>query len=80
MTCSLEFTGRVQLEKDACCRFAGSQIEANRLARLPDCYKIKLRSSGCRLAVNQNVVVSVVAVDKRVSGAQNRKAADCLSG
>jgi len=47
------------------------RIEANRLAGLPDCYKIKLRSSGYRLVyqvVDDDVVVFVVAVDKRERG------------
>jgi len=57
------------------------RIEANRLAGLPDCYKIKLRSSGYRLVyqvVDDDVVVFVVAVDKRERGEAYRKAADRL--
>ena len=44
------------------------RVEANRLRDLPDCYKIKLRSVGYRLiyqVIDQEVVVLVVAVDKR---------------
>lgn len=44
------------------------RIEANRLHALPDCYKIKLRSSGYRLVyqvLDQEVMVFVVTVDKR---------------
>jgi len=48
---------------------------------LPDCYKIKLRSSGYRLiyqVVDKEVVVFVVAVDKRERGQAYRKAAERL--
>lgn len=44
------------------------RVEANRLRNLPDYYKIKLRSAGYRLiyqVIDQEVVVFVVAVDKR---------------
>lgn len=44
------------------------RIEANRLRQLPDCYKLKLRSSGYRLiylVLDQEVVVFVVAIGKR---------------
>ena len=44
------------------------KIEANKLRELPDCYKIKLRSSGYRLVYqvqDHRVVVFVVAVGKR---------------
>ena len=42
--------------------------ESARLSDLPDCYKIKLKSSGYRLVyevIDERVVVSVVAVGKR---------------
>ncbi len=48
-------------------------IETNRLRDLPDCYKIKLRTSGYRLVYqvqDHRVVVFVVAVGKR----ENEKA------
>jgi mRNA interferase RelE/StbE len=51
--------------------------------RCPDCYKIKLRSSGYRLVyqvIDQQVVVFVVAVDKRERDEVYRKAADRLGG
>ena len=57
------------------------RIEANRLHALPDCYKIKLRSSGYRLVyqvIEQEVVVFVVAVDKRERGEVYRRAAERL--
>ena len=55
-------------------------IEANRLKELPDCYKIKLRSSGYRMVYQvqeQRITVFVVAVGKRerkkvYSSAKNR--------
>ena len=53
------------------------RIEANRLHSLPDCYKIKLRSSGYRLVyqvIDHEVVVFVVAVDRREREQAYRKA------
>lgn len=47
------------------------QSEANRLRELPNCYKIKLRSSGYRLIYQiqeLRLVVMVVAVGKRERG------------
>ncbi|HEK1010546.1 TPA: type II toxin-antitoxin system RelE/ParE family toxin [Pseudomonas putida] len=94
MTYSLEFdaralkewqklgdTVRVQFKKKLAAVLLDPRIEANRLAGLPDCYKIKLRSSGYRLVyqvVDDDVVVFVVAVDKRERGEAYRKAADRL--
>ena len=57
------------------------RVEAYRLRKLPDCYKIKLRSAGYRLiyqVIDQAVVVFVVAVDKREHEAAYRKAQDRL--
>ncbi|MCY1562650.1 hypothetical protein D9M68_1000840 [compost metagenome] len=55
--------------------------EASRLHSLPDCYKIKLRSSGYRLVyqvIDQEVVVFVVAVDRLEREQVYRKAAERL--
>ena len=55
------------------------RVEANRLHSLPDCYKIKLRSSGYRLVyqvIDHEVVVFVVAVDRRDREHAYRKAAE----
>lgn len=44
------------------------EIPANKLKNLPNCYKIKLRSSGYRLVYqvqNEKLVVLVVALGKR---------------
>lgn len=52
-----------------------------RLLSLPDCYTIKLRSSGYRLVyqvIDLEVVVFVVAVDKREREQVYRKAAERL--
>ncbi|ANC00665.1 RelE toxin [Pseudomonas putida] len=81
MTYSLEFdaralkewrklgdTVRQQLKKKLVAVLENPRVEANRLSDLPDCYKVKLRSSGYRLVyqvVEQQVVVFVVAVGKR---------------
>lgn len=96
MTYSLEFdaralkewhklgdTVRQQLKKKLVAILLNPRNEANRLHGLPDCYKIKLRSSGYRLVyqvIDQEVVVFVVAVDKREREAVYRKAAERLSG
>ena len=95
MTYSLEFdaralkewhklgdTVRQQLKKKLVAILLYPRNEANRLHGLPDCYKIKLRSSGYRLVyqvIDQEVVVFVVAVDKREREAVYRKAAERLS-
>lgn len=95
MTYSLEFdaralrewrklgdTVREQFKKKLATILTSPRIEANRLHALPDCYKIKLRSSGYRLVyqvIDQEVVVFVVAVDKREREQVYRKAADRLS-
>ena len=57
------------------------RIEANRLRELPDCYKVKLRSAGYRLiyqVIDQDIVVFVVAIDKRENEAAYRKASKRL--
>jgi len=95
MTYSLEFdaralkewhklgdTVRQQLKKKLVTILVNPRIEANRLHAFPDCYKIKLRSSGYRLVyqvIDQEVMVFVVAVDKREREQVYRKAAERLS-
>ena len=57
------------------------RVEANRLRDLPDCYKIKLRRAGYRLiyqVIDQEIVVFVVAVDKRENSAAYDKAQERL--
>jgi len=94
MTFSLEFdqralkewhklgdTVRQQFKKKLTEVLANPRVEANRLRDLPDCYKIKLRSAGYRLiyqVIDQEVVVFVIAVDKRENEAAYRKAEDRL--
>ncbi len=44
------------------------KVDANKLAGLPDCYKVKLRAVGYRLVyqvVDERVVVLVLSVGKR---------------
>lgn len=95
MTYSLEFdaralkewhklgdTVRQQLKKKLAVILENPRIEANRLHALSDCYKIKLRSSGYRLVyqvIDLEVLVFVVAVDKRERDLVYRKAAERLS-
>ncbi|VXC73241.1 type II toxin-antitoxin system RelE/ParE family toxin [Pseudomonas sp. 9Ag] len=94
MTYSLEFdaralkewqklgdTVRQQLKKKLAEVLLNPRIEANRLRSLPDCYKIKLRSSGYRLVyqvLDQEVVVFVIAVDRREREQAYSKAAGRL--
>jgi mRNA interferase RelE/StbE len=94
MTYSLEFdaralkewqklgaTVRQQLKKKLAEVLLNPRVEANRLHSLPDCYKIKLRSSGYRLVyqvIDHEVVVFVVAVDRRDREQAYLKAADRL--
>ena len=91
MTCSLEFdaralkewrklgeTVRQQLKKKLVTILENPRVEANRLSDFPDCYKVKLRSSGYRLVyqvVDQKVVVFVLAVGKREREEVYREAA-----
>lgn len=72
-------TVRQQLKKKLATILVNPRIEPNRLHAFPDCYKIKLRSSGYRLVyqvIDQEVVV---AVDKREREQVYRKAAERLS-
>lgn len=87
MTYSLEFDARALKEwqklGDTIRQQLNPRVEANRLHSLPDCYKIKLRSSGYRLVyqvIDQEVVVFVVAVDKREREQAYRKAAERVVG
>lgn len=61
-------TVRDQLKKKLAEVLKSPRIEANKLRGMPDCYKIKLRSSGYRLVyqvIDEKVVVFVVSVGKR---------------
>ena len=94
MTYSLEFdqralkewqklgdTVRQQFKKKLVAVLEHPKIEANRLRDLPNCYKIKLRTAGYRLVyqvIDQEVVVFVVAVDKREHEAAYQKASERL--
>ncbi|MEE1922172.1 type II toxin-antitoxin system RelE/ParE family toxin [Pseudomonas sp. 148P] len=59
---------RLQLAKKLKSRLAGPRVESDKLSGMPDCYKIKLRSSGHRLVyqvIDRHLVVLVIAVGKR---------------
>ncbi|EKT4524905.1 type II toxin-antitoxin system RelE/ParE family toxin [Pseudomonas putida] len=74
-------TVRQQFKKKLASVLLNPRVEANRLHSLPDCYKIKLRSSGFRLVyqvIEREVVVFVVAVNKREREQVYRKAAERL--
>lgn len=71
-------TIREQLKKKLAEVLQSPRIEANRLHGMPDCYKIKLRSSGYRLVyqvIDAKVVVFVVSVGKRERAAVYSEAA-----
>ena len=94
MTYSLEFdaralkewrklgdTVRQQFKKKLAETLENPRIEANCPHTLPDCYKIKLRSSGYRLVyqvIDHEVVVFVVAVGQREREQAYNKAAERL--
>lgn len=74
-------TVRQQFKKKLAEILLNPRIEANRLHSLPDCYKIKLRSSGYRLVyqvLDHEVVVLVIAIDRRENQRAYRKAGDRL--
>ncbi len=57
-----------QFKKKLAERLKSPRIESAKLSGLPDCYKIKLRSSGYRLVyqvIDKEIVVLVVALGKR---------------
>ena len=75
-------TLRLQLKNKLVEILNNPRIEANRLHGLPDCYKIKLRSSGYRFVyqvIDHEITVDVVAVDKGERDQVYRKAAERLS-
>lgn len=52
-------------------RLGKPRVKADRLSKLTDCYKIKLRKSGFRLiyrVFDEAIIVVVIAVGKRDSG------------
>lgn len=64
----LGHTLREQFKKKLAERLELPRIPSDALHGMPDCYKIKLKSSGYRLVyevIEQRVVVSVIAVRKR---------------
>jgi mRNA interferase RelE/StbE len=61
-------TVREQLKKKLAEVLDSPRIEAHKLRGMPDCYKIKLKSSGYRLVyqvIDEKVVVFVIAVGRR---------------
>ncbi|MEZ1318213.1 type II toxin-antitoxin system RelE/ParE family toxin [Pseudomonas fluorescens] len=64
----LGHTVREQFKKKLVERLELPRVPVDALHGMPDCYKIKLRSSGYRLVyeiIDERVVISVVAVGKR---------------
>ncbi|HWT69737.1 MAG TPA: type II toxin-antitoxin system RelE/ParE family toxin [Pseudomonas sp.] len=64
----LGHTVREQFKKKLAERIELPRVPADALHGMPECYKIKLKSSGYRLVyevIEERVVVSVVAVGKR---------------
>lgn len=72
---------RQQFKRKLTARLEAPRVASDRLRTVKDCYKIKLRSAGCRLVYQvreQEVVVAVVAVGKRDRNAVYRVAANRL--
>ena len=64
----LDISMREQFKKKLKKILENPRIETNRLRELPDCYKIKLRSSGYRLVYQiqeERITVLVIAIGKR---------------
>ncbi len=62
-------------------RLANPHVPKDALAGMPNCYKIKLRSIGFRLVyqvIDQELIVTVVAVGKRERNEVYRKARERL--
>ncbi len=71
-------TVRQQFKKKLAEVLLNPRIEANKLRDLPDCYKIKLRTSGYRMIYqvrDEQITVFIVAVGKR-EGKKAYKEAD----
>lgn len=69
---------RQQFKKKLAERLENPHVPQSQLHRMPDCYKIKLRSAGYRLVYqvdDEEVVVSVIAVGKRDKNRVYRAAA-----
>ena len=77
----LDGSVRTQFKKKLEERLITPRVPAAALSGMADCYKIKLRSSGYRLVyqvIDHEVVVFVVAVDRREREQAYRKAAERL--
>jgi mRNA interferase RelE/StbE len=64
----LDSSTREQFAKKLLARREAPKVLADKLSGLPNCYKIKLRSSGYRLVyrvIDAEITVDVVAVGKR---------------
>jgi mRNA interferase RelE/StbE len=64
----LDNTVRQRLKRKLAERLAKPRVESARLSTMPDCYKIKLASSGYRLVyqvVDHKITVVVIAIGKR---------------
>jgi len=64
----LESQLQIQFARKLKERLAQPRVDKDKLSSMPDCYKIKLRSSGYRLVyqvIDERVVVIVIAVGKR---------------
>jgi mRNA interferase RelE/StbE len=67
---------RNQLKKKLAERLENPRVPADALHGMPDCYKIKLKSSGYRLVcevIETRIVVSLVAVGKRERSAVDER-------
>jgi mRNA interferase RelE/StbE len=66
----LDFAVQNQARKKLRERLVNPRVEADRLSKLPNCYKIKLRQAGFRLVYqvrDEQIMVLIIAVGKRDS-------------
>jgi len=78
----LDSSIRLQFAKKLKERLQQPRVAADKLRDMPDCYKIKLRTSGFRLVyevVDEHVIITVISVGKREKGKVYGSASSRLS-
>jgi mRNA interferase RelE/StbE len=78
----LDSSIRLQFAKKLKERLEQPRVAADKLRDMPDCFKIKLRTSGFRLVfevVDEHVIITVISVGKREKGKVYGSASSRLS-